>query len=182
MNIIAIIGSLRKESFNRKLFAVASRHAIQLGVTVNEAPIGDLPLYNEDIEVDPWPPAAKRFYDQIAAADAVLLISPEYNYSIPGVLKNALDWASVGDNAWKDKAVAIMGVSIGQYGTTKMQMHLRQALVGTGPIFVVSQPQVAIGPASTAFNPDGTLSDAKMDDRVRQLLANLIETAHKMSR
>lgn len=180
MHIVFICGSLRKDSFNRKLFAVAARHATQLGATVTEAPIGDIPLYNEDLEVDPWPVAAKRFYDQIAAADAVVFVSPEYNFSIPGGLKNALDWASTGDDAFKGKTVAIMGASPGPYGTTKMQMHLRQALLGTGTIYVVPQPQVAVGTAMTAFNEDGSLADPKMDERVRQLLENLIDITKKL--
>lgn len=180
MHIVGIVGSLRKDSFNRKLFAIASRHAQELGATVAEAPIGDIPLYNEDIEVEPWPASAKAFYDAVASADAVLIISPEYNYSIPGVLKNALDWASVGENAWKNKVVAIMGVSIGQYGTIRMQNHLRQALTGTGPIWVIPQPQVAIGPAAAAFTADGALVDPKLDERVRTLIANLIAIANKL--
>lgn len=179
MKIIGIVGSLRKESVNRKLYDIAAKHIVELGHTVSEASIGDIPLYNEDLEVDPWPPTAKRFYDQIASADAVLIVSPEYNYSIPGALKNALDWASVGDNAWKDKAVAIMGVSIGSIGTARGQMHLRQALLGTGPIWVVPHPQVCIGPSATAFKDDGSLADAKMNERVKTLLANLIALAGK---
>ena len=180
MNIIGIIGSLRKDSFNRKLFAIAAAHLTEMRHTLTEAPIGDLPLYSEDLEVDPWPATAKRFFDAVKAADAVLIVSPEYNYSIPGGLKNALDWASVGDNAWKDKAVALMGVSIGAVGTARGQMHLRQALLGTGPIWVVPQPQVGIGPSATAFTPDGTLADPKMTDRVKMLLANLVSLAQKM--
>ncbi len=177
MDILIICGSLRKDSWNRKLARIAAGVLAESGTNVTEADISDLPLYNEDLEIDPWPAAAKRFYDQVDAADAVVIVSPEYNYSIPGVLKNALDWASVGDNAWEDKHIALMGVSTGQYGTTKMQMHLRQALLGTGPVTVVPHPQVAIGPAATAFNEDGSLRDPKMMERVRQLLSNLLEAA-----
>ena len=178
--IVFVCGSLRKDSYNRKLMAIAMDVAKSLDAQVSEAPINDLPLYDEDIEVDPWPVPAKRFYDQIAAADAVVIVSPEYNYSIPGGLKNALDWASVGDNAWKNKAVALMGASIGQYGTTKMQMHLRQSLVGTGPIWVVPQPQVAVGPAKVAFKEDGTLADPLMVERIKTLLQNLLDTVKMM--
>jgi chromate reductase len=151
------------------------RYATDLGATVSEAPVGHIPLYSADLEVDPWPKSAKEFFDAVAVADAVVIISPEYNYSIPGVLKNAVDWASVGTNAWKDKVVAIMGVSSHQYGTTKMQMQLRQALLGTGPVWVMPHPQVAIGFAATAFRPDGSLADTKIDERVRALLTNLVE-------
>lgn len=174
MNILFVCGSLRKESWNRKLLALAMTAAHELGAEVSEAPIGDLPLYNEDIEEEPWPVAAKKFYDQIAAADAICIVSPEYNYSIPGGLKNALDWASVGDNAWKDKRVALMGVSVGSIGTARGQMHLRQALLGTGPIWVIPQPQICVGPAAMAFNDGGSLKDAKLHERVVQLLQNLM--------
>ena len=179
-SIVFVCGSLRKESYNRKLMAIAMDQAKAMGAQVSEAAIGDLPLYDEDLEVDPWPVAAKRFYDQITAADAVILVSPEYNYSIPGGLKNALDWASVGDNAWKDKIVALMGVSIGNIGTARGQMHLRQALLGTGPIWVVPQPQVCVGPASIVFAEDGKLSDPKMDERIRALIQNLLTVVKKM--
>lgn len=162
------------------LMMLAMAEAVRLGAETAEASIADLPLYNEDLEVDPWPAAAKKFYDQIAGADAVVVVSPEYNYSIPGPLKNALDWASVGDNAWKDKVVALMGVSIGAVGTARGQMHLRQALLGTGPIWVVPQPQVTVGPSATAFNENGMLADPKMAERVKQLLANLLQTASKL--
>jgi chromate reductase len=179
-SIVFVCGSLRKESYNRHLMTVAMGVAKELGADVSEAPIGDLPLYNEDIEVEPWPAPAKRFYDQIAAAGAVVIVSPEYNYSIPGGLKNALDWASTGDNAWKDKVVALMGASVGQYGTTKMQMHLRQSLIGTGTIWVIAQPQVAVGPAKIAFKEDGTLADPLMVERIRELLKNLLAAAAKL--
>lgn len=182
MNIVTLCGSLRKESYNRILLRIATGMLEAAGATVTEARFEDVPLYNEDLEVDPWPPTAKRLYDQIAGADAVLIVSPEYNYSIPGALKNAIDWASVGDDAFKGKVVALMGVSIGQYGTTKMQMHLRQALLGTGTVHVIPQPQVAIGPAATAFAADGSLVDANTNERVRQLVANLIETTRQLKR
>ena len=178
MKIIGIVGSLRKESWNRKLYALAITYAAQLGATVTEAPIGDVPLYNEDLEKDLWPVPAKRFYDQIAAADAVLIVSPEYNYSIPGGLKNAIDWASVGDNAWKGKVVALMGVSGRQTGTARGQMHLRQALNGTGEVYVVPQPQV--GFSKDAFKEDGTFADPFYEQRVRELLTNLLELARKL--
>jgi chromate reductase len=179
-SIVFVCGSLRKESYNRKLMAIAMASAQELGAKVSEATIGDLSIYNEDIDVEPWPAPAKKFYDQIASADAVVIISPEYNYSIPGGLKNAIDWASRGKNAWKDKAIALMGVSMGQYGTTKMQMHLRQSLVAAGPNWIVPQPQVAVGPAKVAFKNDGTLADPLMVERIKTLLENLLATAKKM--
>jgi chromate reductase, NAD(P)H dehydrogenase (quinone) len=171
MNILVICGSLRKGSYNRQLLQLAVAEAQRQGATVTEAEIGDIPLYTGDLEVEPWSAPAKRFYDQIKAAEAVLIVSPEYNYSIPGGLKNALDWASRGDNAWKDKTVALMGVSIGPVGTARGQMHLRQALLGTGPIWVVPQPQVCL--------KNDQIDDPKTLDRVSALIQNLIAAAQK---
>ncbi|HUO75829.1 MAG TPA: NADPH-dependent FMN reductase [Candidatus Paceibacterota bacterium] len=180
MNVLTICGSLRKDSYNRKLLAVATKALEVAGATVTEAPIGDIPLYNEDLDVQPWPAAAQRFFDQVAAANAILIVSPEYNFSIPGGLKNAIDWASRGDVAWKNSVIALMGASTGPYGTARGQMHVRQALLGTDTTWVIPQPQVCVGLAGNAFNGDGTLKDPKMNERVTQLVARLLELAPKL--
>lgn len=180
MHMLFICGSLRQGSLNRMLMDVAMAQAGALGASTAEALIADIPLYSEDLETDPWPAPAKRFFDEVASADAVVIVSPEYNFSIPGGLKNAIDWASVNGNAWKNKAVALMGVSSGAIGSARGQMHLRQALLGTGPIWVVPQPQVCFGPGDEVFAPDGSLKDPAKADRVRILLQNLIETASKL--
>src|SRR4051794_24323307 len=115
--ILGIAGSLRKASFNRALL----RAAIELAppdVTVETFDLSPIPLFNEDIERDP-PASVVDLKARIRAADAILFATPEYNFSIPGVLKNAIDWASrpYGDNAWDGKPVAIMGASVGYLGT-----------------------------------------------------------------
>lgn len=180
MHILTICGSLRRDSYNRKLMTAAAAELVRLGSTVAEADISGIPLYSGDLEGDSWPPAAKAFFDAVAAADAALIVSPEYNYSIPGGLKNALDWASVGENAWKNKPVAVMGVSSHQYGTARGQMHLRQALLGTGPVWVVPHPQVCVPFGAEAFDDSGSLRDPKMGERMRGLCANLIALAERL--
>ena len=143
MKLLAIIGSLRRASYNRMVFR-AVLEELPHGVSVSEAPIRDLPLYDDDLRLEQgYPEAAQRLREQIAAADAVLFISPEYNYSVPGVLKNAIDWASrAPDQPFKGKPVAIMGASTGMIGTARMQYHLRQSLV-----FVEALPLAAPGGA-----------------------------------
>src|SRR5450756_3183335 len=126
MHVVALVGSLRRRSYNRMTYDAAVFLAPG-GLTFAEADIGSLPLYDDDVRVQQgYPPAAARLRERIAAADAVLIISPEYNYSMPGVLKNAIDWASrAPDQPFKGKPVAIMGASTGRFGTVRMQHHLR---------------------------------------------------------
>src|SRR6188768_4576671 len=130
MKILGISGSLRKGSYNSSLLRTAQTLAPG-GVTIEIADISDIPPYNEDVREQGYPPSALRFREQIRAADALLFVTPEYNYSVPGVLKNAIDWASrpYGDSAWSGKPAAIMGASVGTLGTARAQYHLRQIMV-----------------------------------------------------
>ena len=113
---------------------------------------------------------------KIRAADAILLVTPEYNYSIPGVLKNAIDWAArpYGDSAWKGKPVAIMGASPGLLGTARAQYHLRQCLVFLD-MPAVNQPEVMIAAAASKFDPAGNLTDDMAKKLIGQLLVNLCD-------
>jgi chromate reductase, NAD(P)H dehydrogenase (quinone) len=112
---------------------------------------------------------------RVRAADAILLVTPEYNYSIPEVLKNALDWASrpYGDNAWNGKPVAVMGASVGMLGTARAQYHLRQVFVFLN-MYPLNQPEVMIAHAAERFDAAGNLLDAHAQDLIRQLLRNLV--------
>jgi chromate reductase, NAD(P)H dehydrogenase (quinone) len=129
VKILGIAGSLRRESYNRS----ALRAAVDLtpaGAQLETFELDEIPVFNQDNEQDPSP-AVAEFKRRIREADAILFVTPEYNYSIPGVLKNAIDWASrpYGDNAWNGKAAAIMGASVGVIGTARAQYHLRQTFV-----------------------------------------------------
>ena len=160
MHVVALVGSLRRRSYNRMTYDAAVFLAPG-GLTFEEADIGSLPLYDDDVRVQQgYPPAAARLRERIAAADAVLIISPEYNYSMPGVLKNAIDWASrAPDQPFKGKPVAIMGASTGRFGTVRMQHHLRQSLVFVEAL-PLARPEVMIPFAEQAFDADGRLIDA----------------------
>jgi chromate reductase, NAD(P)H dehydrogenase (quinone) len=118
---------------------------------------------------------------QVRDADAILIVTPEYNYSIPGVLKNAIDWASrpYGDSAWNGKPAAIMGASIGTIGTARAQYHLRQMMVFLN-MFPINQPEVMIGNASERFDSHGNLTHDATKDFIRLLLRNLVEWTRRI--
>ncbi|MBM3108758.1 NAD(P)H-dependent oxidoreductase [Pseudomonas sp. V1] len=157
-SVAVVVGSLRKESFNRKVaHALAELAPSNLKLKIVE--IGDLALYNEDIDVDP-PAAYKTFREQIRASDAVLFVTPEYNRSVPGVLKNAIDVGSrpYGQSAWSGKPGAVISVSPGAVGGFGANHHLRQSLVFLD-VPCLQQPEAYIGGAATLFDDNGKLSE-----------------------
>lgn len=178
MRILGIAGSLRKASFNRAALRAAQSLA-PAGHVLESFDIAGLPVFSEDDEQSP-PPRVVELKKAIRAADAVLFVTPEYNYSIPGGLKNAIDWASrpYGDNAWQGKPAAIMGASIGALGSARAQYHLRQSLVFLD-MPVVNQPEVMITNASQAFDDAGNLASDKTRERIGALLVALIALAQK---
>ena len=158
MNIIAISGSLRKDSFNTALVRALAELA-PAGMTITVADISALPLFNQESEAA-FPAAAQALKDAIETADGVIIATPEYNRSIPGVLKNAIDWASRpwGQNSFSGKPVLTMGVSVGKLGTAVAQSHLRQIL-NYLDTRVVGQPEIYLGPAQELFDGAGGLTD-----------------------
>jgi chromate reductase len=181
MKILGIAGSLRKRSFNKAALIAAQ----QLAPPNTEIEIFDLegiPLYNEDHEKQP-PERVLQFKAKIRAADAILFSTPEYNYSIPGVLKNAIDWASrpSGDNAWEGKPVALMGVTGGILGTARAQYHLRQIFV-TLDMKAVNKPEVMIGNAKDRFDADRNLTDEGTRARIKKLLEALVAWTQQLAR
>jgi len=172
--IIALCGSLRRGSRNRQLLNAAQAIATRLDARIDIADIGDLPLYNGDIEADGMPAAVSSLGERMLAADAVLIASPEYNYSIPGVLKNAIDWLSrLSPQPFSGKPVAIMGTSPGAIGTGRMQYHLRQVLVCLDAR-TLTKPEVMIGSYSDKFDDSGTLTDSKALEMIERLLTSLL--------
>jgi chromate reductase len=133
VRLVALVGSLRAQSHNRALFNAVTEIA-PANVRIEEVPIGNLPLYNQDLETSGLPQEVVDFHDRIRDADGVLIFTPEFNYSIPGVLKNALDWGSrpPGQAVWPGKPVVVFGASGGRSGTLRAQMHLRNILVNLG--------------------------------------------------
>ena len=157
--IAVLVGSLRKESFNRKMAnALAALAPASLKLEIVE--IGGLPLYNQDLDDNP-PAAWAEFRNRIAKADGVLFVTPEYNRSIPGVLKNALDVASrpYGKSAWDGKPGAVMSVSPGALGGFGANHHLRQALVFLN-VPTLQQPEAYVGNAAGLFDEKGGLANA----------------------
>ncbi|HEX5477960.1 MAG TPA: NAD(P)H-dependent oxidoreductase [Burkholderiales bacterium] len=174
LKILGIAGSLRRASYNRSALA-AAQGLLPEGVSLEVFDLEGLPLFNQDSEGQP---SAKviEFKKKIREANAILFATPEYNYSIPGVLKNAIDCASrpYGDNAWAGKPAAIMGASIGTLGTARAQYHLRQCFVFLN-MYAVNQPEVMIPHAAKAFDAQGRLVDETGRKLIAQLLENLAD-------
>ena len=179
IRILGIAGSLRRASFNRAALRAAAG-LVPEGATLETFELDGIPGFNQDDERTP-PELVVALKRAVRAADAILFVTPEYNYSVPGVLKNAIDWASrpYGDSAWAKKPVAVMGASVGLFGTARAQYHLRQTFVFLD-MLPVNQPEVMIGQAATRFDADGNLTDATSRDLIRQLLANLVTWTRKV--
>lgn len=173
LRVFGMAGSLRKGSFNRSLLRAAQQLAPE-GMRIDSfEALADIPPFNQDLEKTP-PPAVVELKRQIREADAVLLVTPEYNYSVPGVLKNAIDWASrpYGDSAWTGKPAAIMGASGGILGSARAQYHLRQMFVFLN-MYTVNQPEVMVAQANQRFDEKGNLTDETAKKLIRQLLEEL---------
>jgi NAD(P)H-dependent FMN reductase len=158
MKVVAIVGSIRKESYNLKLAKFIQKHyANKFDLEILS--LIDIPMYNQDIENDA-PQVVLDFKAKVKAADAVLWVTPEYNASIPGVLGNAIDWLSRVDKVMIGKPSWIMGASMGNLGTVKAQMHLRDILFASGLGSPVLQGnEVYVGAAHTKFDAEGNLTD-----------------------
>ncbi len=181
MKIVGISGSLRKDSYNTMALRAAQKLA-PAGVTLEIADISQIPLYNEDVRAVGELEAVVQLKAQLRAADAVLIVTPEYNFSIPGVLKNALDWVSRPPEPPLDgKPVAIMGASQGPLGTARVQYDLRKVMVFMNA-FVVNKPEVFIGSAQTKFNAAGELTDEATAKFIGELLASLQRLAVRLGR
>jgi chromate reductase len=177
--ILGVLGSLRRDSYNRAALR-AAQELVPDGARIDIFELDGLPGFNQDEEGNP-PGKVVELKSAIRAADAILFVSPEYNYSVPGVLKNAIDWASrpYGDNAWAGKPVAVMGASIGVGGTARAQYHLRQTFVFLN-MYPVNQPEVMIGSAAKRFDEKGNLTDETSRKLIQQLLAELVNWTKRL--
>lgn len=177
MRIFGVAGSLREGSFNQSLLRAATEVTPPgMHIEVFDR-LGEIPPFNQDRE-SPLPEAVADLKRQIREADGVLFVTPEYNYSIPGVLKNAIDWASrpYGDNSWQGKPVAVMGASMSFLGTARAQYHLRQCFVFLD-MHAVNQPEVMVASAQNSFDESGMLTNDITKDLIRTLLSNLAADA-----
>jgi len=170
ISILGISGSLRGESLNRKALLAACDLADEGMALTRFEGLGEIPLYNEDLRERGFPAAVIKLREAIASADALLVVTPEYNYSVPGVLKNALDWASRPPHMpLIGKPVAVMGASPGRSGTLRAQLHLRQILTGLN-MHVLNRPEVLIREADSKFDDHGRLIDEETRTQIRKLL------------
>ena len=176
-HMLGIAGSLRAASFNRGLLRAAAE-LVPPGVTFSTFDIRDLPHYDADIQTHGDPPIVEDLKRQVIQADALLFATPEYNYSVPGVLKNAVDWASRPPKTCclRGKAAGIVGASSGESGTMRAQLALRQSFVFTGTLAMV-QPEFRLPRAGEVCDETGLLVDAEQRERLRAYLVALVEWA-----
>jgi NAD(P)H-dependent FMN reductase len=169
-NILALVGGISKNSINRKLFEALKGIAPE-AMKFSNFDISKLPFYSQDLEMD-LPGVVQDLKSQIVAADAILFVTPEYNRSVPGVLKNAIDWASrpYGKSVWKSKKAAILGMSPGKTGTMASQQHLRLILSAVG-VYVLPQPEIYLVHSET-LNEKGELAS----ERTKEYLQNFLKT------
>jgi len=174
LKILGIAGSLRQKSYNRAALRAAQQLTPE-GAIIETFEIGGIPPYNDDDLVANPPAIVTEFKAHIRAADAILFVSPEYNYSIPGVLKNAIDWASrpYGQSAWTGKPVGVMGAATGILGTARMQYHLRQCFIFLN-MHPLNQPEVMITRSAERFDEQGNLVDEPTRDLMRKFLQALV--------
>jgi chromate reductase len=170
IHVLGIAGSLRQKSYNRQALH-ACLDMLPLGMTLEIYDIVAIPFFSEDVEAQGYPEPVQHFKARIAAADSLLVATPEYNYSMPGVLKNALDWASrpASSTPLGDKPVAIFGASTGPWGTARAQLHLRQSCVffNAHPL---NKPVLQINFADRKFDADGKLTDEPTRVQLHALL------------
>jgi chromate reductase len=171
MNFIGIVGSLRKDSLNRKVLNAASA-LLPAGSTLEIVEIGNLPLYNQDAET-PFPAAATTLKDKIKKSDGVIFATPEFNRTIPGPLGNAIDWISrpYGQNALIGKPALVMSASMGPIGGALAHYALKQSLLHMN-MYVLGQPEIFVGVAQDKFDASGKLTDAS----TKEFLANSLKT------
>jgi chromate reductase, NAD(P)H dehydrogenase (quinone) len=173
VKILGIAGSLRKDSYNRLLLGLAGQ-LVPPGAVLETFDLEGIPVYNQDNELSP-PQKIQELKRLVRAADALLFVTPEHNFSVPAALKNVIDWVSrpPADNAWAGKPAAIMGASMGRTATARAQAHLRQ-IFSYVDVHPINRPMVMIGEAAQAFDALGNPRDEKTKDLMRQLLESLV--------
>lgn len=173
ITILGFAGSLRKNSYNKSILRAARELAPEDAI-VEIFDLEGIPPFNQELETQ-MPEKVKEFKAKIEAADAILIATPEYNYSIPGVLKNAIDWASrpYGDNSFHDKPVAVMSASVGMLGGARAQYHLRQTFVFLN-MHPINSPEVAVAFADEKIDENGRVTDEETRERIRELVERLV--------
>jgi|SRR5208282_4063225 len=180
IKILAFAGSLRNDSYNKHLLQAAAR-LLPKSTELEIFGIENIPLYNQDVELRGMPESVKEFKVKIENANAVLIATPEYNHSYPGVLKNAIDWASrpYGNNSFNNKPTTIISASPGQFGGITAQDQLKHVLLALNT-HLVTQPAVIVSMAQQKFDENGNLTDPTTAQSLKQLLENLIAFTKKL--
>jgi chromate reductase len=179
IKILGFVGSLRKGSYNKALMRAAVA-LVPDDAAIEVFGLEGIPPFNQDLENQP-PQTVKEFKAKIRKADAILIATPEYNYSIPGVLKNAVDWASrpYGDNAFEGKPVALMSASIGSLGGARAQYHLRQSFVFLD-MHPLNRPEVMMPFAGDNVDAEGNVTNEQTKQLIRELLEALVQWTRKL--
>ena len=180
LKVIGFSGSLRAGSYNTAALR-AARELAPEGVEIAIHDISGFPPFNQDEDANP-PQMVTDLKAAIRAADAVIISSPEYNYSVPGHLKNVIDWASrpYGDSAWEGKPALIMGASPGSGGTMRMQYHLRQTMVFLN-MHPLNKPEIMISNCADKFDDAGNLTDETTREYIKRAIAALVEWTRKLA-
>jgi chromate reductase, NAD(P)H dehydrogenase (quinone) len=181
ISILGFAGSLRKDSYNKAILRAAVE-LIPKNAVIEIFDLEGIPFFNQDLENQPHGKVSE-FKSKIRAADAILIATPEYNYSIPGVLKNAIDCASrpYGDNALEDKPVALMGASIGMLGTARAQYHLRQCFVFLN-MHPLNRPEVMVTFAQEKIDTSGRVTDQTTREKIKELIESLVVWTQTVNR
>src|SRR5215212_5600071 len=183
MRVLGISGSLRRDSHNAKLLRAAGELLEAEGAQfeIYEG-LRDIPAYDEDEDTSPGPAAVERLRDAIAGADALFFATPEYNSSVPGQLKNAIDWLSrpLATSVLRNKPVAVVGASTGMFGAVWAQAELRKVLGATGSR--VAEGELPVGHAQTRFDENGSLNDPNLEEQLREVIEALADLAQPADR
>jgi chromate reductase, NAD(P)H dehydrogenase (quinone) len=180
IKILSFTGSLRKGSYNKALLYAASE-LVPVQTDLEIFDLNGIPLFNQDLEGS-VPDAVTEFKKKIRAADALLIATPEHNFSIPGVLKNAIDWASRphGDNSFEGKPVAIISASTGMLGGARAQYQLRQSFVFLN-MYPINKPEIFVSFAGQKFDSEGRLTDSKTSELIAELLVSLVAWVKRLN-
>ncbi len=180
ITVLGISGSIRKNSYNTLVLNTAQKLSPENMEVMVFGRLGEIPIFNQDYENNP-PEVVVDFKNQIKSADAILISTPEYNYSIPGVLKNAIDWASrpYGDSAWEGKPAAIMSASSGMMGGVRAQLNLRQIFIFLN-MFPLNRPEVIVPEISKKIDSNENLTDEHTKEKIKELLDALYKWTLKL--
>ena len=179
MKIVSIVGSLRQDSWNHKLSRAGIGLLRDKGVEVGEASLAGLPLFSGDLDDGTFPPEVGAFRDALHSADGLLIACPEFNHSIPAVMKNAIEWACRPPNALADKVVFAMGATPGKSGGIRMHLHLSDCLQCEG-CWVIPKPMVLVPNAASVFDPGGELIDPAVAELLAEGMGKLVDTINVM--